>query len=67
MPKNDERVEAYGTCDEANSFIGLALAYIPNDEKWKSTLNTFHIVQTKLFHVGAELATPNEKKVAWPI
>jgi len=67
VSKNAERVEAYGTCDEANSFIGLALSYIPKESKWKSFLNTFHIVQTKLFHVGAELATPNGKKVAWPI
>lgn len=67
VPKNAERVEAYGTCDEANSFIGLALSYIPSNDIWQSFLNTFHMVQTKLFHVGAELATPAGKKVGWPI
>lgn len=67
VPKNSDRVEAYGTCDEANSFIGLALSDIPNEGKWKDLLEIFHIVQTKLFHVGSELATPNGKKVAWPI
>src|SRR5699024_225758 len=28
VAKTDSRVEAYGTCDEANSMIGLALSYI---------------------------------------
>lgn len=65
--KNDARVEAYGTCDEANSIIGMALSYIPNEPNWKELLDIFHVVQTKLFHVGAELATPAGKKVGWPI
>lgn len=65
--KDDARVEAYGTCDEANSLIGLAMVAIPKEEKWKDFLKTFHLIQTKLFHVGAELATPKGRKVAWPI
>lgn len=65
--KTDARVEAYGTCDEANSIIGMALSYIPNEAKWKELLGIFHVVQTKLFHVGAELATPAGKQVGWPI
>ncbi len=28
VSKKDQRVEAYGTCDEANSMIGLGLSYI---------------------------------------
>lgn len=28
VPKNHLRVEAYGTCDEVNSSIGLAVSYI---------------------------------------
>lgn len=34
VPKNDLRVEAYGTCDEANSMIGLALSHL-NDTDWE--------------------------------
>ena len=37
-------VEAYGTCDEANSMIGLAMSYIQNeffDEK-EEVLQAFH-------------------------
>lgn len=65
--KNDVRVEAYGTCDEANSIIGMALSFIPAEDNWKELLDIFRVVQTKLFHVGAEIATPKGKKVGWPI
>ncbi|MDQ0246109.1 cob(I)alamin adenosyltransferase [Bacillus fengqiuensis] len=60
-------VEAYGTCDEANSMIGLAFSFLPTGEEWKTLQKTIHIIQTKLFHIGAELATPAGKKVGWPI
>lgn len=68
VAKNDLRVEAYGTCDEANSMIGLALSFI--DEDWaekEAFLKIMHRVQTIIFHVGAELATPHERKVAWKL
>lgn len=69
VAKNDLRVEAYGTCDEANSMIGLALSFLENVE-WAEKdvfLKTMHRVQTILFHVGAELATPSEKEVSWKL
>ncbi|WP_430788099.1 cob(I)yrinic acid a,c-diamide adenosyltransferase [Virgibacillus flavescens] len=69
VPKNDLRVEAYGTCDEANSMIGLALSFLENEE-WEEKeafLKTMHRVQTILFHVGAELATPRDKEVSWKL
>ena len=68
VAKNDLRVEAYGTCDEANSMIGLALSFI--DEDWSEKdhfLNIMHRVQTIIFHVGAELATPHDREVAWKL
>lgn len=67
VPKNDVRVEAYGTCDEANSFIGLAKSYLSDAPKWEALKKSLHVVQTKLFHIGAELSTPQGKPVAWPI
>lgn len=67
VSKDAPRVDAYGTCDEANSQIGLALALLPTDESWKGLRHIFHVIQTKLFHIGAELATPPGKKVGWPI
>ncbi|ASN06862.1 cob(I)yrinic acid a,c-diamide adenosyltransferase [Virgibacillus necropolis] len=69
VPKNDLRVEAYGTCDETNSMIGLSLSFLENvewDEKG-AFLKTMHRVQTILFHVGAELATPSDKEVSWKL
>ncbi|PAV28157.1 ATP:cob(I)alamin adenosyltransferase [Virgibacillus profundi] len=69
VAKNDLRVEAYGTCDEANSMIGLGLSFL-DQEKWEEKevfLEKMHRVQTILFHVGAELATPGDKEVTWKL
>ncbi|GAB4074400.1 cob(I)yrinic acid a,c-diamide adenosyltransferase [Barrientosiimonas marina] len=69
VPKTDLRVEAYGTCDELNSVIGLALSYLDGQD-WPEKavfLEQMHRVQTILFHVGAELATPGDKEVAWEL
>lgn len=67
VSKDSPRVEAYGNCDEANSVIGAALSLLPQSEDWSELQSVFHIIQTKLFHIGAELATPEGKKVGWPI
>lgn len=67
VSKSNKRVEAYGTCDETNSMIGLALSYL-NGEFFngkEEMQKTFHKIQTVLFHVGAELATPPGKEVKW--
>lgn len=60
VSKNDIRVEAYGSCDEANSMIGLALSHLRSEyfSGKEKTEQVFHKVQTDLFHAGAELATP---------
>ncbi len=65
--KDSIRVEAYGTCDEANSTIGLALSLLPQTEEWTSLRAVFHTIQTKLFHVGAALSTPHGKTVSWVV
>src|SRR5690625_2591233 len=65
--KDDVRVEAYGTCDEANSMIGFALSLLRNvqwDEK-ETFLKEMYRVQTILFHVGSEVSTPKERDVPW--
>jgi cob(I)alamin adenosyltransferase len=69
VAKNNERVEAYGNCDETNSIIGLALSYLKQvsfDNK-ESFDSIFYKIQTTLFHVGAELATPSGKEVKWKL
>ena len=54
--KNDPRIEAYATVDEANSSIGVVLAMGGiNDEEIKKLLIR---VQNDLFDVGADLCTP---------
>ena len=54
--KNDPRLEAYATVDEANSAIGvvLALGGIKEDEITKLLVR----IQNDLFDVGADLCTP---------
>ena len=53
VPKNDPRVESYGTVDEAVSALGLARAL----SSYPRVKETILSVQTQLFTVGAELAT----------
>ena len=53
VAKQSPRVEAYGTVDEANAFIGLAKARL-GDEALRRDL---HDLQQRLFTVGAELAS----------
>lgn len=66
--KDDKRVESYGTVDELNAAIGVALAAIgewPDDEPWATFVERLTQIQGELFCVGAELATPpNSKKLA---
>lgn len=57
ISKDDSRVEAYGTIDELNSFVGLAKS-VSNDPKISVILEK---VQSDLFVVGAELATVTSK------
>ncbi len=56
VPKTHARLEAYGTMDELNSFLGMLLSLI--DDSPERELLMF--VQHKLFAVGAYLATDQE-------
>lgn len=48
VAKTDVRIEAYGTVDELNSWIGMLRVTYPNEQlEW---------VQNKLFNLGAELS-----------
>ncbi len=57
-PKNDIRVEAYGTMDEANAFIGWAKSII-EDEAIRDILNG---IQKRIFVLAAELASDAKGK-----
>jgi cob(I)alamin adenosyltransferase len=52
VPKSHLRIEAYGTVDELNSYIGLCIDLL-NDEKSRTILQE---VQDRLFTVGSSLA-----------
>ena len=58
VDKDSIRVESYGTIDELNSYIGLFMHYINEDEK-KVLFN----IQRDLFYIGSELATKNTEKL----
>lgn len=57
-PKDDIRVEAYGTMDEATSAIGMAYA-LSKDEEIREIL---HHVQERIFMHAAELASDERGK-----
>ncbi len=59
--KNDPRLEAFATVDEANSYIGVALLHISNEDTRALLIQ----VQNEMFDVGADLCTPvvDEPKV----
>ncbi len=59
VPKDDVRVEAYGTVDELNASLGVVLT---NDVSTLAPL--LRAVQAQLFTVGAILATPIGSKAA---
>lgn len=55
VKKNHPRVNAYGTLDETNSMLGLALSYIP--EKEAVVRNRLIRIQNALFQMGSEIAS----------
>lgn len=56
--KNSYRIEAYGTVDELNSSIGLALTEVGDEEVKKILLK----IQNELFVLGSDLASPDTEK-----
>ena len=59
--KNDPRLEAFATVDEANSYIGVAMLHIKDTQVSK----LLTLIQNDLFDLGADLSTPviDEPKV----
>ncbi|HYG58691.1 MAG TPA: cob(I)yrinic acid a,c-diamide adenosyltransferase [Symbiobacteriaceae bacterium] len=56
IAKDALRVEAYGTVDEANAFIGMGLSMLPAEAEPLRTMLTR--IQREMFDVGADLAVP---------
>lgn len=55
VAKDDDRVEAYGTIDELNCFVGQAVSSMA-DEKWTDMREALLEVQHELFDCGSDLA-----------
>ncbi|MCG8330223.1 MAG: cob(I)yrinic acid a,c-diamide adenosyltransferase [Chitinophagales bacterium] len=61
LPKNHLRIEAYGTVDELNAFLGLLRDYSQGD-----TTNVLKAIQDRLFTIGANLASDPDKTMQVP-
>ncbi len=53
--KNDTRIEAYGTIDELNSYLGLLRSF--DSPKFSTHKKELIIIQNSLFNIGATLAS----------
>ena len=57
VDKTHIRLNAYGTVDELNSYVGLLVCEVKDDQEFKDFLL---FIQNKLFVVGSYLATETE-------
>ena len=62
ISKDHIRIEAYGTVDELNSFIGVLSDSLDNEH----LRTVLHEVQNRLFDIGSVLATDPEKDFHLP-
>ena len=60
VDKHNLSVDAYGTIDELNSFLGLLKDYI-KDDKITTVLNN---IQLKLFSIGSLLASAENQNMS---
>jgi len=69
VPKDTPRIEAYGTVDELNAFMGLATVSCAEDSRLAPLAAILRRVQHELFNLGSILATqpadvhPNQARV----
>jgi cob(I)alamin adenosyltransferase len=63
VPKDSLRVECYGTVDETNAAIGLAIAAGPH----AALALTLRRIQNELFHLGSDLCVPETDKTKVPV
>lgn len=60
VPKSHLRIDAYGTVDELNSYIGLLNDHIKSDHQ--PTKNILKEIQDRLFTIGSSLACDPDKE-----
>ncbi|GGD49079.1 cob(I)yrinic acid a,c-diamide adenosyltransferase [Paenibacillus nasutitermitis] len=63
--KDDVRVEAYGTVDELNSFVGQAAAVAAASGKLEALVEQLIEIQQELFDCGSDLAFADPQGREW--
>jgi len=63
VSKSSDRVSLYGTSDELNSIIGLALVFGEKDALFDDLTTVSHT----LFNLGSDLATPLEPELKFEV
>ena len=63
LEKDDPRIEAYGTVDELNSFLGLAIAHQLDPRLMEMCLR----IQNDLFDAGSDLCMLERDKIKYKI
>jgi cob(I)alamin adenosyltransferase len=63
VPKDSLRIDAYGTVDELNSALGVAMASGLND----GIAGPLGAIQNELFHLGSDLCILEEDKAKKPV
>ncbi|REJ75025.1 MAG: cob(I)yrinic acid a,c-diamide adenosyltransferase [Acidobacteria bacterium] len=64
VAKTSKRIEAFGSVDELNSHLGVALADPACELEVRRVLQQ---VQNELFHLGSDLCVPDEDKGRMPV
>ena len=63
VSKDHPRIEAYGTVDELNAVLGLVLAACDRTHAFEQRVHeVVSVLQSRLFDIGADLATPEGAK-----
>ena len=60
--KDNVRVEAYGTLDELNSYLGVVKAEMEESRKFQYLKDIIESLQNDFFFLGSYLANPGEKR-----
>ncbi len=62
VPKDSSRIEAYGTIDELNSFLGLLRDKLTqhDSKKFNDIVGNLLKIQNEMHDLGGELSTPQE-------
>jgi cob(I)alamin adenosyltransferase len=61
VDKDDTRVDAYGTVDEVNCFVGQSIAELDSDH-FQDVLEELEKIQHELFDCGGDLANVSTKR-----